>query len=109
MQPPAQPTREPQTTGDPGNSGSASNPLSQVSAALETIKQSLAIIGAGIDGTSKTTNSAVLLQKTILRVLLTMAELQGIDANQLARQVQLGDPQAVENFIAALGGQQGKG
>jgi hypothetical protein len=100
--------RQPQTASDPANTGAGSQ-LGQLTSALVKLQKGLEILGGGLTGVSKQVNSGVLVQKTILQVLLTMAELQGVTPETLVKQVKLGDPEAVEKFIAALGTQQGKG
>lgn len=107
--PPQPPGRQPQTAGDPNNTGSSPTTLQQLTEALTSIQKGIEIVGEGIGSTSKKVNHGVLFQKTILQVLLTMAELQGIPPEQLVKQVKVGDPQAVEKFLTALSEQPGKG
>jgi hypothetical protein len=65
-------------------------------------------VAKGVDTLNKSVNGSVLLQRVILQILLTLAELQGMDADALIKQVRLGDADAVEKFIGALGTSQGK-
>lgn len=102
-QPP--PQRQPQTATDPG--GPAPQ-LSQLVTILTEMNTGQTKLAAGIDALSKNVNGSVLLQKVILQILLTLAELQGMDADSLIKQVKLGDADAVEKFIGALGTSQGK-
>ena len=103
--PQAAPQRQPQTPSDPGG---AAPQLSQLVGILTKMNAGSETVAKGVDNLSKSVNGAVLLQKTILQVLLTLAELQGMDADALVKQVRLGDADVVERFIGALGTSQGK-
>lgn len=103
------PPRTPQTATDPGASAGGPAPqLQQLVGILTKMNAGQEAMAKGLDGLSKNVNGSVLLQRVILQILLTLAELQGMDQDALIKQVKLGDADAVEKFIAALGTSQGK-
>ena len=102
---PQAPMRQPQTASDPGNAGAAA------AAGTGALPQLVAILGElnkGVNEIGKTGRSSVLLQRVILKVLLTLAEQQGLSPDDMAKLVALQDDDSVEKFVAALGNVQGK-
>ena len=103
--PPQQPVRQPQSASDPGNAGAPAG------GGEPPMKQLVAILGElnkGVNEIGKTGRSSVLLQRVILKLLLTLAEQQGLGPDDLAKLVALQDNDSVEKFVAALGNVQGK-
>jgi hypothetical protein len=98
------PPRTPQTS-DPGG---APPQLTQLLAILGKMNESNQTIGQGLDKLSANLSGSVRVQKVILQVMLTMAEMQGVSFETLVKQVRVGGDDAAEKFVAALGTTQGK-
>lgn len=102
--PPQAPMRQPQTASDPSNAGAGQG-------VADTMKQLVNVLGQLNQNTGEiatTSRASVTIQRVILKVLLTLAEQQGISSEDLAKLVRLQDDQEVEKFVGALGNAQGK-